>query len=620
MKVFIANRLCTILDYSVRSQWRHVRTDENPADMPTRTATVKHLIRSELWNWGPQFLTRPESQWKLAPGVQETDEALTEVKELERTLDKLHLQNQPQQPDILGEWLRTIWGKYSLPGKGFNIAAYCYKAICFWKIRRKTELELLSPRAAPSSEIDLQRLRNECLQAMLIQEQQRHLSDLRHNLVKRLPVKGRYACWRPFVDNYGLIRINGRIGHVSYLSYDQRHPVLLTKSMPMAAELGTLTHHEVLKHTGGPRQLLLALRKYYWIENGLTLAKQVLRDCSICQVHKIHDIPYQTAPLHASRHAAVRTFSHIGIDMFGPMEVKCGRGQKRAKRYGIIFTCCFTRAINVEITSDASAHTCFMAFRRHAAIYGQPLEVNSDRGTNLLHVRSTLAEMHTAWNDAQPQIKQHYPDIKWTVNPPRTPSFGGHFESLIKTLKGAFKTLVRWPKYSLTDEELQTAIKESAAMANMRPLTELSEDPRDLVPLSPSDFLNAPVLNIVPNWTEKNFFKGLKTDLDALRQDMWERMRQEVLTNFQKVKHTQTSEPLYVGEIVLLRTQEWRADRWPLAVVIELKPGDDGEIRVVKLRYSADGEKGIVQKEGIHSVKNLYRMKLPKVTRADRLL
>ena len=100
--------------------------------------------------------------------------------------------------------------------------------------------------------------------------------------------------------------------------------------------------------------------------------------------------------------------------------------------------------------------------------------------------------MAVAWEDAQPLIRENYPSIQWTMNPPRTPSFGGHFESLIKVVKTAFKTLVRWPKYLLTDEELVTSLKEAAAMANMRPLTELSEDPSDLNPLTPSDFFKCP--------------------------------------------------------------------------------------------------------------------------------
>ena len=134
LKVFVANRLCTILDHSSRKQWRYVRTDENPADMPTRTATVKRLMRSDLWNWGPEFLTRPEATWETPPQLQKTHEALMEVKELERTLEKLNLQSQTHEYNPLGKWLRTLWGKYAQPGKGLNIASYCYRAIWFHEI------------------------------------------------------------------------------------------------------------------------------------------------------------------------------------------------------------------------------------------------------------------------------------------------------------------------------------------------------------------------------------------------------------------------------------------------------------------------------------------------------
>ena len=109
-----------------------------------------------------------------------------------------------------------------------------------------------------------------------------------------------------------------------------------------------------------------------------------------------------------------------------------------------------------------------------------------------------------AWNDSQPLIKQHFPEIRWTMNPPRTPSFGGHFESLIRTVKTMFRELVKGAKYSLTDDELNTSLKEAAAIANMRPLTELSDDPQDSPPLKPSDFLNAPVLGSTPDWSNAN--------------------------------------------------------------------------------------------------------------------
>ena len=206
------------------------------------------------------------------------------------------------------------------------------------------------------------------------------------------------------------------------------------------------------------------------------------------------------------------------------------------------------------------------------------------------------------------------------MNPPRTPSFGGHFEALIKVTKNAFKTLARWPKYLLTDEELETSLKEAAAIVNMRPLTELSEDPRDLQPLRPSDFLHAPILNIVPNWNEAILSTKLKMETERLKQDLWDRMRTEVLRNLQRVTAHQASRPLTVGELVLIKDQEWRTDKWPLGIITKVHPGNDGTIRVATVRTAKrlEGSEN-ERKETIQSVKNLYRLTEPKALESNRL-
>ena len=592
LKVFVANRICAILDVSKRHQWKHVPTDENPADLPTRTTSIKTLKKSELWHFGPEFLCQPEADWKKQPEVQANPEASEETKDMEAALDKLHVLPTVDY-DSVGKWLRTIWGKFSSTTKGFNVTSYVFHVYTrFTKALRRKRGDCPITGNDNEHAMELADLRRQCLEELLRQEQAKYLAELKQNIIKQRPVKGRWACWRPFLDNDGLIRLNGRLGLEQTLPYEQRHPILLIKDMPLALELARLWHEEKLRHTGGPRHLLTNLRLQFWIENGIVVTKRALKNCARCQVQRFRDIPYQTSPLHASRFNAIRPFSHIGIDMFGPMEIKRGRGRQREKRYGIIFTCCFTRAINVEVAGDASAYTCMLAFKRHAATYGAPMEVNSDRGTNFITVRSTLADLYNAWVDAEPMIRELYPEIKWQVNPPRTPSFGGHFESLIKTLKSSFKSLVRWPKYLLTEEELVTSLKEAAGMANMRPLTEIDEDPNDFPPLKPSDFLNAPTLNILPNWNEKILVHTLKTELDKLKQEVWERMRSEVLNQSQRLKDTQQSTVLQIDELVLLRNFDWRPEQWPLARVLEIIPGKDGVVRVARVRYAvrSDGK------------------------------
>ena len=156
MKVFVANRVCTILDHSNRQQWKHVKTDENPADLPTRTSTVKQLARSDLWKFGPEFLTLPEKHWHVPTAWKESPEALEEIKNEDTRLDKVNLQTKKPY-SAAGEWLRKLWSQHSSPTRAFNIVAYIAWALLFWK-KRKNNFKYAS-----RSEIDLATLRRHCL-------------------------------------------------------------------------------------------------------------------------------------------------------------------------------------------------------------------------------------------------------------------------------------------------------------------------------------------------------------------------------------------------------------------------------------------------------------------------
>ena len=77
--------------------------------------------------------------------------------------------------------------------------------------------------------------------------------------------------------------------------------------------------------------------------------------------------------------------------------------------------------------------------------------------------------------------------IRWNWNPPLGSHFGGVLESLVKVAKKTLKAVVG--NAGLTDDELQTAIKEVEALMNSRPLTYEGADPRDEPVLTPNHFL-----------------------------------------------------------------------------------------------------------------------------------
>ena len=128
LKIFVANRVCNILDVSTIEQWRYVNTKENPADLPTRTASVQQLAKHHLWWWGPEFLTVPEAQWGRQPALSENSETLAETRDLNQTLNKLHMAKTHITHELGQKWIRTIWSYFASPKKGLVVAGIVFQA------------------------------------------------------------------------------------------------------------------------------------------------------------------------------------------------------------------------------------------------------------------------------------------------------------------------------------------------------------------------------------------------------------------------------------------------------------------------------------------------------------
>ena len=54
---------CEIQMSTEPSQWQHVSTEENPADLCTRGANPSELADSPLWWNGPDWLTKDFKEW-----------------------------------------------------------------------------------------------------------------------------------------------------------------------------------------------------------------------------------------------------------------------------------------------------------------------------------------------------------------------------------------------------------------------------------------------------------------------------------------------------------------------------------------------------------------------------
>ncbi|XP_046145861.1 uncharacterized protein LOC123989204 [Osmia bicornis bicornis] len=148
-------------------------------------------------------------------------------------------------------------------------------------------------------------------------------------------------------------------------------------------------------------------------------------------------------------------------------------------------------------------------------------------------------------------------NIEWHFNPPLSPHFGGIWEPAVKSFKHHFKRVVGGQL--LTFEELNTLAIEIEAILNSRPLCSISTDPNDPVALTPAHLL--------------------------ARQDFWKRWQLEYLGELQKrQKWFSVSDNLKLETVVLIIDKRQPCMRWQLGVVLEVHPGNDGNIRVATIR------------------------------------
>ncbi len=84
LKTFVSNRVGKIHMHSNPSQWKHIPTDINPADIPTGLPKISDLADNSLWWNGPSFLSNPMMSWPkpFVPPIEVDDEAKNEFKKL----------------------------------------------------------------------------------------------------------------------------------------------------------------------------------------------------------------------------------------------------------------------------------------------------------------------------------------------------------------------------------------------------------------------------------------------------------------------------------------------------------------------------------------------------------
>ena len=615
-KVDIGNRISEIQSSTKSHQWRHVPGKCNPADKGTRGLSASALCNDSEWWSGPQFLRKAPDEWPQKKSA--TTSALPGQ-------IKAHTLATTTTTDT-----NVILERYSTWERLTRVTAWCKRFIANCRrpvtghTSKKGDTASVENTATILVKVSLADVEADAgSKVRTVGVEPIRFAELRaaeHFWISTAQADNHGTAYRRLLSNQSLLKsdaltplcpqldktaqpalmtVGGRLQAVQHLSTGVRRPIILPAKHRVTQ---LIVEHEDRRcnHAIGAQHLLAVLRRRYWIVHGTSVVKSIRNTCVQCRKSRAVPAIQQMGPVPDFRVAgSLKPFSRAGVDYAGPFLTKQGRGKTQAKRYLCLFTCLETRACHLEVAYALSTESFLLALERFVKRRGVPQEIVSDNGTNFCAAEQELRDAVRAMDQEKIARRMVSAGISWHFNPPRAPHFGGVFEALIKTAKRGLTAILG--KAEITDEELVTAVVQVEELMNSRPLTVLSADADDLLPLTPAHFLVGrldPPLAVEVNADEHPSRDLRKRWLYVQRlvAEVWKRWLEEFvpLLNIRR-KWQQKGKNVAVGDIVLSLTSATPRGTWPMGRVSAVFPGPDKLVRVVDVTVG-----GKVYRRSIH--------------------
>lgn len=561
-KTFIANRTSEILTILPANCWNYVESAQNPADVASRGASPSQLLQSDLWWTGPEDLLKENITYKQ---LQENTTDLEKKKEKVNVFN--NIVTETEQFDLLK--------RYSNITKLLRVTAYILRI--FTK-QKSSEIHLTG--------LEIDKAREVCIKLCQKEAFEDEIERIKTN--KNLRKDSKLRSLNAFIDEKGIIRVGGRL-EKSNLPDFTKHQIILPGNHAFTKLI--LTDYHIRTLHGGPTMLLSNLRRRYWIVHAKSLVRKVVHQCIKCARFRANTRNQMMGSLPDARVTPCKPFLHSGVDFAGPIDLRLskGRGCKTQKGYIAIFICMVTKAIHIEIVTSLNTQDFIAAFKRFVARRGHCSDMWSDNGTNLT---AGNKELKSLFDKSTENIQQEIENTlandgtTWHHIPPSAPHFGGLWEAGVKSIKFHLRRILG--NSTLTYEEMSTVTSQIEACLNSRPISPMSDDPTDFLPLTPAHFLLGEPQTLVP---EESYLNSSINHLSRWQltqrmfQDFWRRWSSEYLSRLQQRPKWMTKQQNFkTGDLVLLKDENLPPSKWSLGRVIEIHPGKDNLVRVISVK------------------------------------
>ena len=251
--MFVSNRVKLIRANTKVDQWFYVPSKDNPADDASRGLTLSCGSRNERWLAGPSFLYNSRDQWPKQPSSLSVSNEDKEVKKL-----KSHA--------VVVNANYCIESLEKSTSKWYRMKRIVATMLS-WRLKSSINVELL--RKAEYAIIRMVQLR-------AFREEIKLLGDSNRSH-RQLKKKSSLIKLSPFIDQFGILRVGGRIQNAD-VPYEIKHPIILPRRCP-TTNLVIQHAHEELFHAGRTATLNELRSRGYWIVNGNSLVRFYISRC-----------------------------------------------------------------------------------------------------------------------------------------------------------------------------------------------------------------------------------------------------------------------------------------------------------------------------------------------------
>ncbi|MBM6549342.1 DDE-type integrase/transposase/recombinase, partial [Streptococcus dysgalactiae subsp. equisimilis] len=459
--------------------------------------------------------------------------------------------------------------------------AWLTRFASYWRLmhtqRRKCSISVgkLTPEEIQQAETDILCL----VQSNAFPEEFRFLAD--KNLTRRSRRRTALSRLNPVLIN-GLLRVGGRLSNAA-IPLDMKHPIIIPKNHHVS-KLIAWYYHQNEGHAG-LSHVISRIRTRFWLVHGTSVVKRVISQCAVCLKLKASRGQQMMSSLPAVRvQPGWYPFSQVGLDYFGPIEVRRGRSDE--KRYGCLFTCMQSRAVHIEVAHSMSTDSFMMLLTRFIGRRGAPTDLYSDNGSNFVGAKAELKVWWQSMDQEKISGSLLSKGIRWHFNPPYSSHRGGVWERLVRSVRRLMCTLMT--EQPVSDETLSTVFVEIERILNNRPIVPMLRDDVDAVSLCPNDLLLLRGNDGVRlNDTIAERYRRRWKQLQYLASVFWKRWTHEYLPTLQRrQKWINEHRNFKEGDVVLVVSENVRKDSWPLGVVVKCQIDEDGLVRTVDLRTS----------------------------------